>query len=160
MNLRNLPLDWETNPKSSYIPILYQGEIVGFCKPKHASRIVEALNEDEKLRKALKLACLDLLDEINGDITQAEALMKKYMKVVSRPKYGTAAIAALLRDRQKELDLSDQEFFSFCDSYRLYSKQLGKIFAGTPVEDDLLLPLSRILGLSIDRIISIRDGNA
>ncbi len=76
-----------------------------------------------------------------------------------RPKYGTRAIAALLRDRQKELDLGNQEFAKFCDTFKLSPTELNNIYAGETVEDSLLAPLSRILGISKEQLLDVRDGS-
>jgi hypothetical protein len=66
----------------------------------------------------LKIACLDLLQKTGGDTSKVNSLIKKYIKLSERPKYGSRAIALLLKERQKELDLSDAEFTKFCDTFK------------------------------------------
>lgn len=39
MSLRNEPLDWQLQTNNPYIPIYYQGDLVGFFKPEYASEI-------------------------------------------------------------------------------------------------------------------------
>jgi hypothetical protein len=155
----NKPLPWQLNRNEPYWPIYYEDQVVvGFCRPEYAPRLVELLNDEEKLRKALHLACLDLIKQSDGDPTQVQALIKKYIKKTERPKYGTAAIAFLLRDRQEELDVSDKEFARFCDSYKLSPEALKNIYTGKKIEDSLLIVLSRILGKSVEELAEVRDG--
>ncbi|MFN6530889.1 hypothetical protein [Nostoc sp. ChiSLP03a] len=80
------------------------------------------------------------------------------MKTSERPKYGTRAIAVLLQDRQKELDLSNQEFAKFCDTFKLSPTELNNIYAGEAFDDNLLAPLSRILGITKEQLLKVRDG--
>ena len=124
-----------------------------------SARIVEVLNEEGKLRKALELACLDLLRQSGADPNQVEELMKKYLVRTERPKYGTGAIAFLLRDRQEELDISDKEFARFCDSYKLSHEELKGIYEGKQITNSQLVVLSRILGKSIEELAKVRDGS-
>lgn len=155
----NKPLPWQFNPNEPYVPIYFEDQVVvGFCRPEYAPRLVELLNEEEKLRKAMHLACLDLLKHSGGDPSQVQALIKKYIKKTERPKHGTGAIAFLLRDRQEELDISDKEFVRFCDSYKLSPEALKEIYAGKKIDNGQLLVLSRILGKSIEELIEVRDG--
>ena len=158
MTLINKPLTWEYYPDDTYVPITHEETVVGFCRPEFAVRIVEAMNEEERLRKALRIACLDLLRTTGGDITKVDELLGKYIARAERPKYGTRAIAFLLRERQKELDISDQEIAKFCDTYRLSVRELKNIYAGEEIYDSMLGPLSRILGLSVEELIAVRDG--
>ena len=154
----NQPPAWSTNSNLVLCPVFYEGKVVGYCRPEFAQRIVETLNEDEKLRKALKMACFDLLNEAGGDPSQVHRLMHKYIERSQRPKHGPGAIAALLRDRQEELDVSDSEFAFFCDSYRLPRQELLAIYNGKEVTNHQLGPLSRILGITPEEIVAIRDG--
>jgi hypothetical protein len=86
--------------------------------------------------------------------------MKKYIIRSERPKYGIRAIAFLLRERQEELDLGDREFTKFCDSFKLSPAELNNIYAGESVQDSLLVALSRILGITKEKLIEVRDGVA
>ncbi|MCA1992049.1 MAG: hypothetical protein LDL41_08375 [Coleofasciculus sp. S288] len=158
MSLPNKPLAWKFNPYDPYFPISYKGVGVGFCTPDFATRIVEVLNEDERLRSALKLACLDLIEQSGGDPSQVEELMKQYLEKSDRPKHGTGAIAYLLRDRQKELDMSDKEFIPFCAAYQLSPEVLKDIYEGKDISNTQLRVLSRILGKSVKELTQLRDG--
>ena len=159
MPLNNKSLTWQFDPYDPYFPILYEGVEVGFCTLEFSARIVEVLNEEGKLRKALELACLDLIRQSGGDPNQVEELMKKYLVRTERPKYGTGAIAFLLRDRQEELDVSDKEFALFCDSYKLSREELNGIYEGNQITNSQLVVLSRILGKSIEELTKVRDGS-
>jgi hypothetical protein len=158
MNLREEPVNWEINPKDNYIPIQYRGEIVGFLRPQFASRIVQILNEEEGLRKALLAACQDVIFLQKGDPKQVKNLAREYIVNVKLPKYGTPVIIHLLKQRQRELDLSYVEFSNFCDSYKLSKYELQEILKGATIEDSWLMPLSRILGKSVEELQVIRDG--
>lgn len=158
MGLQDQPPVWQFDSKDMYVPITYDGKVVGFGKPKFATRVVEVFNEEDKLRKALEMACRDLLNQ-TGHQTQVEELIQTYLAKVERPKAGTGAIAALLRDRQAALDVSDQEFARFCDTYRLSRSALNNIYAGEKINDTLLTPIARILGMSVEELIAVRDGS-
>jgi len=178
MTPTNQPLRWQLNPDQSYIPISYQGRQVGFCAPKFAAKIVEVFNEDEKLqeenellKKALQIACLDLLKQSNSQPNQLNEIQlnelqkqylksakKQYLKSAKRPEHGTAAIAFLLRSRQGELDISDQEFAGFCNSYKLSLQELKDIYNGKEISDSQLKVLARILGKSVEELTEMRDG--
>ncbi|MEH2045525.1 hypothetical protein [Nostoc sp.] len=159
MSLRNEPLDWHFESNEPYIPVYHKGDLVGFFKPEYASEIIKFLNEEEVLKKALKRACTDLIKKMGGDTRKVNYLMEKYVKTSERPKHGTRAIAVLLDDRQKELDLSNQEFAKFCDTFKLSPTELNNIYAGETFDDSLLAPLSRILGLAKERLLEVRDGS-
>jgi len=83
--------------------------------------------------------------------------MRRYLKKAKRPKHGSRAIAHLLRDRQKQLDLSNHEFIRFCDSYKLSPQELLDIYKGKEVTDSQLRAVSRIVGKSFDEFVSTRD---
>ncbi|MEH2380563.1 MAG: hypothetical protein V7K27_17025 [Nostoc sp.] len=159
MSLRNEPLDWQVESNDPYIPVYHQGDLVGFFKPDYASEVIKFLNEQEVLKKALKMACNDLIKKMGGDTNKVNYLMGKYIINSERPKYGTRAIAILLADRQKELDLSNQEFTKFCDSFKLSPTELNNIYAGEAFDDSLLAPISRILGIAKERLLEVRDGS-
>lgn len=165
MALNNQPLRLQFHPDSSYIAISSDEVDVGFCTPEFAAKIVETLNEDEKLHednetlnKALKMACLDLIKKSGGNPAQVDRLIRKYMENAKRPQHGPRAIAYLLRDRQEQLDISVQEFIKFCDSYKLSPKELKAILNGKDVADEQLRPISRILGTSVQELMEVRDG--
>lgn len=129
-----------------YVPILYQGSLAGFCSPEYSEEIVEILNQERRIRKALRIACLDLLRQAGADTSKVDALVKKYMTLAERPKYGPRAIAFLLRERQQDLRVSTQEFVKFCDTFKVSPKQLQSIFAGKSIDPNLISPIARILG--------------
>ncbi|MFH7025122.1 MAG: hypothetical protein ACHBN1_06910 [Heteroscytonema crispum UTEX LB 1556] len=56
--------------------------------------------------------------------------------------------------------MGDREFTKFCDTYKLSPAELNNVYAGEPVEDSLLVPLSRILGITKEKLIEVRDGTA
>lgn len=158
MTHNNQPIRWETDTKEAYVPITYEGTLMGFGKPKFAVKVVEVLNEEERLRKAFKLACKDLLTYVGGDVRQVDDLIEKYLIKADRPRSGTGAIVNLLRDRMADLDVTAQEFARFCDSYRLSLNDLKRIYAGEKIPDNLLGPLARILGMTVEEVIAVRDG--
>lgn len=153
------PLPWEFDPYDPYFPISYEGVGIGFCKSGFAPQILRALNEDRKLRQALQLACLDLLEQLGGDPNRVKELVEKYLTKAERPKHGTGAIACLLRDRQEELDMSDKDFTRFCDSYKLSSTALKEIYEGKQISDRQLGVLARILRKSVEDLTAVRDGS-
>lgn len=159
MSLRNEPLDWQVKSDDNYVPIYHKGNLVGFFKQEYANEVIKLLNEEEIFKKALKIACSDFLKKTGSDPTKVNYLMKKYIKISERPKFGTRAIALLLRERQKELDLSDPEFTKFCDTFKLSPNELNNISTGEVIDDNLLSPLSRILGISKERLLEVRDGS-
>jgi hypothetical protein len=165
MSLRNEPLDWQLETKNPYIPVYHQGNLVGFFKPEYANEIIKTLNEEEVLKKALKMACTDLIKKIGGDTRKVNYLMEKYVKTSERPKHGTRAMptavnyAVLFQDRQKELELSNQEFTKFSDTFKLSPTELNNIYTGEAFDDSLLAPLSRILGMAKERSLKVRDGS-
>jgi hypothetical protein len=158
MSLRNEPLDWQVKTNNLYVPIYHQGNLVGFCKQEYANEITKFLNEEEVLKKALKKACTDLLKKTGGDTNKVNHLIQKYIKISERPKFGTRAIALLLQERQKELDLNNQEFTKFCDTFKISPTELNNIYAGEPIDDSLLAPIARVLGISKERVQEVRDG--
>lgn len=159
MSLRNEPLDWQANTQDSYVPIYHKGNLVGFFKQEYANEVIQFLNEGEVLKKALKRACADLLKVTGKDINLVSSLIKKYIQVSERPKHGTKAIALLLKERQAELDLNDSEFTKFCDTFKISPAELNSIYAGEAFDDKLLLPLTRVLGITKERLLEVRDGS-
>ena len=158
MPLDNESLPWEVESSAPFVPIYNHGNLAGFLKQEYTDKMIKFLNEQEVLAKALKLACTDLIKKTGGDTSQVNSLMKKYIKLSERPKYGTRAIALLLTERQKALDLSSQEFTKFCDTFKLSPSELYDIYAGVDIDDSWLAPLSRILGISKEQLLAVRDG--
>lgn len=165
MKQTNQPLRLQLNHYRSYIAISYDDMEVGFCTPEFADRVVETFNEyerlheeNETLNKALQLACRDLLKQTGGNAYHVTNRMKQYIEKAKRPEHGTRAIAYLLRERQRELDLSNREFVRFCYSYKLNPQELKNIFSGKDISDNQLKVLSRILGKSPEELAEIRDG--
>lgn len=154
----NQPTAWQFDAKDTYVPITHNGAVVGFCKPGYAAQIAAAMNQDHKFRQALYLACYDLVSRSGGHNSQIDGLMQKYLAKTEPPKQGTALIAVLLKHRQAELDLNDDEFARFCDSYRLSYGELKNIWVGKDIEQRQLGPLARILGQSIDEVIEAWKG--
>lgn len=150
---------WESNAQSAYVPVLHEGTIVGFCRPDYAPQMVRHLNEVEHLKKALQLACYELTARMGRSSESVSDLVESFLVKVRRPVQGVALIAVLLKERQAELDLNDEEFVKFCDSYRLSHEELMAIYNEAEVERHQLIPLSRILGRSVDEIINAWQGD-
>ena len=161
MSLRDKPLDWQINVHDFYVPLIYKGKNIGLIDPQYAKGIVNILNGEESIIKALRLACEDLLIEEGGDpqdIQELKSLMREYITRTRKPRSGTPAIAALLKERQKELDISQLEFVRFCDSYKLSPDDLKSIYNGEDIESRLFPPLCRILGKETEDLIAIIEG--
>jgi hypothetical protein len=158
MPLRNYPSDWELGHNENYMPVYYKGAVAGFFKKEYSETIIKNLNSDDLLTKALTQACIDLIRRSGGDVSQVNDLIKRYLKICDVPKFGTLAIAALLRERQIELDLGEKEFSKFCDTFKLSPVELNNIYAGENIDDSLIAPLSRILGMAKDELLKVRDG--
>lgn len=150
---------WECSAQSSYVSLSYSGEVIGFCRSEYAAQIAKSLNEIEKLQKALQLACYDLVARSGGSSESITELVNRYLAKVERPLQGSALIAVLLKERQIDLDLTDDEFAKFCDSYRLSPAQLRAIYRGEEIEGHQLTPLARILGKTIDEVIETWKGD-
>ena len=154
------PLPWQVNPQEPFMPIALEGKIVAYCHPDHAQHIAEILNEQDKLQKALQLACYDLVARSGGSSDSVNDLMQDYRNRVSRPTRGTGLIALLLKERQQNLDLTAEEFAKFCDSYRLSRSELQQIYRGGDIEHQQLMPISRILSVTIDEVIDAWGGKS
>lgn len=153
----NDDLPWECG-MGFYVPILHEGELIGFCKPEYAEEIVEVFNERERVQKAFRLACLDIIRRTGGQRSNVDDLMKKYLSLAERPKYGPRAIAVLLRERQQQLQVSAPEFIKFCDIHKVSPKDLKDIYTGKPIESNLIAPIARILGKSQAQVQEIIEG--
>ncbi|MGB2925977.1 MAG: hypothetical protein WBB82_11805 [Limnothrix sp.] len=161
MSLRDKNIDWEIKVHDFYVPLTYQGETVGLVDPRYIKSIANVLNGEESIKKALRLACEDLLVEQGknpNDLSRLKAVMRHYITKTRKPRMGTPAIAALLKERQQELDISQLEFVRFCDSYKLSPDDLKSIYAGEPIASRLFAPLCRILGKDTDELIAILEG--
>jgi hypothetical protein len=150
---------WQFDAQETYVPISYEGAIVGFCQSNSAQQLIVTLNQSERLQKALALACYDLVARDGGSTDSVGELVQQYLNKFSRPLCGTALIALLLKERQAELDLSPEEFAKFCDSYRLSREELRNLYNGAEVEHSQLSPLARILGKTIDEVIDTWKGD-
>ncbi|MBW4473150.1 MAG: hypothetical protein KME45_22645 [Stenomitos rutilans HA7619-LM2] len=152
------PLPWVVNESDSFISMIHEGKVVGFCQPAYARHVVKQLNEAEQLYKALELACYDLTARSGGSTASVGEIVQQYLSKATRPKSGTAAIVMLLQHRQEDLDLTDAEFAKFCDTFRLSRAELQAIYLGEDIEHTQLSPLARILGLSMDELIDMWRG--
>ena len=152
-------LPWECSAKSAYLPLSHEGAIVGFCDPTYARTIAQSLNESDLLQKALQMACYDLVARMGGSPDSVSDLVQQYRSKAERPLQGSALIAMLLRERQIDLDLTHDEFAKFCDSYRLSRAELREIYQGEEVESHQLIPLSRILGKTVNEVIEAWKGD-
>ncbi|NJK27397.1 MAG: hypothetical protein HC925_00815 [Coleofasciculaceae cyanobacterium SM2_3_26] len=160
MNPVTEPVAWEVALEQQYVPLLHEGNMVGFCTPTYAKEIAEALNEEDRVRKALRMACLDLLRRVGGDTSRVGELMERYIERAQRPKFGPRAIAAMLSDRQRDLQLSNQEFVKFCDTYKVSPRELKSIYAGENIDRRLIAPIARILGIAPADVLDILEGTA
>jgi hypothetical protein len=165
MTPTNQPLRLQVDHYRSFIPLSSEEMEVGFCTPEFAARIVETFNEyerlheeNETLNKALQMACVDLIRRTGGNGAQVNRLIRKYIERAKRPEHGPRAIAFLLRERQKELDLSTRDFVRFCSSYKLSPQELKDVYSGKDISDRQLRVLTRILGKSLEELIEVRDG--
>ncbi|MBW4418124.1 MAG: hypothetical protein KME13_02710 [Myxacorys californica WJT36-NPBG1] len=155
--MSQLTSSWHFDLQESYVPVSHNGSTVGFCKPNYAKHIVNQLSELERVQKALHQACYDLIARTGGNSDVSE-MVQRYLNNAERPLAGTAMIASLLKQRQQNLDLNNDEFAKFCDSYRLSIPELRAIYAGEEIESYQLSPLSRILGTTIDDLIAAWKG--
>ena len=142
-----------------YVPLLYQGSLVGFCSPEYSEEIVETLNQEQKLRKALRIACLQLLRQAGADSSKVDVLMKKYISLAERPKFGPRAVAFLLKERQQDLQVSDKDFAKFCDTFKVSPQQLKNIYSGKSIEPNLIPPIARILGKTNSEVEEVIYGS-
>lgn len=154
-----LTLPWECSTKASYVPLTYEGAIVGFCAPEFAGAIAKSLNEKELLEKALYQACYDLVARTGGSPDAVAEFVQRYRSKVERPLQGSALIGVLLRERQIDLDLTEEEYAKFCDSYRLSRAELRDIYRGEEVESHQLIPIARILGKTVDEVMEAWKGD-
>ena len=149
---------WAFNNHESFIPLTHEGKVIGFCQPAYARHIVKQLTEGEQLYKALELACYDLTARSGGSAMGVGELMQQYIAKAVSPTSGTALVALLLKQRQEDLDLNDEEFAKFCDTFRLSRVELQAIYLNEDIESNQLNPLARILGLTVDELIDAWKG--
>lgn len=152
------PSSWAFNDQESLQPLTYEGKVIGFCQPAYARHIVKQLTEGEQLYKALELACYDLTARSGGSAMGIKELVQQYIAKAVRPTSGTALVALLLKQRQEDLDLNDEEFAKFCDTFRLSRVELQAIYQNEDIEHNQLNPLARILGLTVDELIDAWKG--
>jgi hypothetical protein len=153
-----VPFSWHCDSQETYVPISHEGSVVGLCKPNYAKHMVNQLNELERLQKALHHACYDLVARTGSSAESVGDVVQRYLDRANRPVKGTAIVALMLKERQQNLDLNDEEFAKFCDSYRLSIPELRAIYLGEEIESYQLAPLARILGTSIDELIEAWKG--
>lgn len=159
MILPNEPLPWQKNSDETYVLLTFEGEVVGFCKPEYAAQVCETMNDEKKVRRALQLACADMVKRSQGRLGSVEELIDEYIERAAIPRTGPRAIALLLQNRQEELGVTDKKFVTFCDSYRLSPEKLKGIYSGhTKIESTLYAPIARILGQSVEEIVQIIQG--
>ena len=80
-------LPWQFELHDPFIPLSLEGKIVAYCHPTHAKRITEILNENDKMQKAMQLACYDLVSRKGGNSDNVNELMQQYLNRVSRQYY-------------------------------------------------------------------------
>lgn len=155
----------EFKRQREYVTLHYQGHDAGLCTLEFSRRLSESFKREERLyavngllRKALQRACKDVIERSGGDRKQANALVRRYLEDSMRPEHGPRAIAYLLSDRKKALDMGDREFLQFCDSYRLSPAEIKDIAEGKEISDAQLKAISRILGSPVQELQAIRDG--
>ncbi len=154
------PSTWELGATQPHVPLFYEGELVGFFEPEYAEEVVDALNDRDRLQKALHLACLDLLKKVGAPPDRANELFNRYLMRAQRPKYGPRAIAAMLVDRQKALRVNPQEFMKFCNTYKISPLQLEDIYAGKSIDDSLIGPIARVLGIPEAEVLGVLNPKA
>ena len=159
MVLPNEPLPWQRNTNETYVPLTFEGEVVGFCKPEYALQLCDVMNDEKKLRRALQIACADMVKRSQGRLGTVDELVNEYIDRASIPRTGPRAIALLLQNRQQELGVTDKEFITFCDSYRLSPNKLKDIYSGNvKIESTLYAPIARVLGQSVEEVVQIIQG--
>lgn len=62
-----------------------------------------------------------------------------------------------LQQRWLELNLNDQDFVGFFQSFKLSSVDLGNLYAGDEVDNSLIPPWAKILGISQQKLIKSWD---
>lgn len=149
---------WEIRPNDALVPLHYDDELVGFLKPDIAIRVADILNEEYRARRALRLACYDLVSRAGGGNSEIEELVNKYLARAAQPRSGVGAIARWLKQRQTELGVTNAEFERFCDSYRLPKEKLEALSMGD-IDGSMLVPLARVLGCSIQDLMEVLEGN-
>jgi hypothetical protein len=152
-------LPWQCDDQEVFVPVTFEGEFIGVLKPEYAQRLVDVLNNEQYHQRALQLACAELVRRSQGRLGTVESLVEEYTEQSKVPRFGTPAIALLLRHRQEELGVTDKEFMQFCDSYRLSPEKLQAIYEGYyDIDSTLFAPLARILGQPIEEVIHIVQG--
>lgn len=148
MNPIDEPLPWRVNAKASYVPLEYEGQVIGYCDLEYADELATTMNEQATLHKALRMACRDLLKRMHKDVNRASELADRYVKQAKRPVSGPRALAFMLAERQRELGLSPQEFFKFCDTFKISEHDIAQMADGKAVASHNIAPISRVLGIT------------
>ncbi len=115
------------------------------------------LHAETTLNQALTKACTDLVRQSGGDLQQVEQVVAKYIQSCLHPQPGTQRIILRLQQRQLELNLNDKDFAGFCRSFKLSSVDLGNLYAGDGIDDSVIPSLAKILGISQQELIKLRD---
>lgn len=149
---------WEIHQDEQFTAVFHHQKLVGLITPSYAEKLIKLLNTEESAANALRLACEELLPVNQRSPENIRVLMGEFIKKTRRPKAGPLAVAMLLQERQKSLDLTNQEFLRFCDSYKLPPAQLKSIYTGKEVPFDWLPALARILGISSDAVMNVITG--
>lgn len=155
MNPIDEPLPWRVNTNASYVPLEYEGQTIGYCDPDYADELAHTMNEQITLNKALRMACRDLLKRMNKNTSRASELADRYIKQAKRPISGPRALAFMLAERQRELGLSPQEFFKFCDTFKISEQDIAEMADGKAVAPHNVAPISRVLGITPTDVESI-----
>ncbi|TAF52204.1 MAG: hypothetical protein EAZ61_08760 [Oscillatoriales cyanobacterium] len=142
------PLPWRVSTNASYVPLEYEGQVIGYCELDYADELATTMNEQATLHKALRMACRDLLKRMNKDVNRASELADRYVKQAKRPTSGPRALAFMLAERQRELGLSPQEFFKFCDTFKISEQDIAHMADGHAVASHNIAPISRVLGIT------------
>ncbi|MGD1904256.1 MAG: hypothetical protein ACFB9N_18680 [Geitlerinemataceae cyanobacterium] len=148
MNPIDEPLPWRVNKGAAYAPLEYEGKTIGYCEPDYADEIATVMNDRITLEKALRMACRDLLKRMNKDTSRASDLAQRYLQQAKRPTSGPRALAYMLAERQRELGLSQVEFFKFCDTFKISGKDIADMADGKAVPARNIAPISRVLGVA------------
>jgi len=148
MNSIDEPLPWRVNPSAAYAPLEYEGETIGYCEPEYAEEIAAAMNDRITLEKALRMACRDLLKRMKKDTSRTSELANRYLQQAKRPTSGPRALAYMLAERQRELGLSQAEFFKFCDTFKISGRDIADMADGKDVPTRNIAPISRVLGIA------------
>lgn len=156
--LKSQTIDWQIGIHENYLPVYYKGAIAGFLRQDYADRLMGYLHTEIALNQALTQACTDLVRQSGGNLENVQQVVARYIKNCLQSQHGTQGIVYRLQQRQLELNLNDRDFADFCDTFKLSPVDLGNIYAGNSIDDGLLAPLAKILGMSKQELQQLRDG--